>query len=349
MFVRITPLSRPQASALRICSLVCLSLSFTAVFADEAPLELDDVLVTAALEPISATDVASSVTVITREQIEQRQVKYLSDLLRDVPGFAVSQSGGPGTLTQVRVRGTEANQLLVLMDGVRANDPASSDEFQFQFASTANIERIEIIRGPQSAIWGTDALAGVINIIRRKDVREDHLGASAEYGSFDSLDLAMDGGLSRENFRVSGGLSYMDTAGTNISRQGNEDDGADNTTANLAMELDLSEAWMLVLSGQQVDAASDYDDFDNFDTGLPTDADRESHNNNDTLKGEVRWQPEDSAWNGSFTAGWLDTDNRNYFDGTLDSSTAGSSLELRARASVLLGDRKAANHRLSFA
>src|SRR5690606_5773000 len=140
-------------------------------------LELNDLLVSAALEPVSVADVASSVTVITREQIEQRQVEYLTELLRDVPGFAVSQSGGPGTLTQVRVRGAEANQLLVLIDGVRANDPASGDEFQFQFATTANIERIEIIRGPQSAIWGTDALAGVINIIRRKDVDEYYLAA----------------------------------------------------------------------------------------------------------------------------------------------------------------------------
>ncbi len=332
-----------------LCCLAGLNLLVTPAFAEEDPLELDELLVSAALEPVSAADVASSVTVITREQIEQRQVKYLSELLRDVPGFAVSQSGGPGTLTQVRVRGTEANQLLVLVDGVRANDPASSDEFQFQFASTANIERIEIIRGPQSAIWGTDALAGVINIIRRKDVDEDYLATTAEYGSFSSLDLAVDGGVSRESFRLSGGLSYMATDGTNISRDGNEEDAADNTAANLAMELDANEEWALMFSGLHVDAHSDFDDFDNFVTGLPIDADRETQATRDYLKGEAHWQPSDSAWNGSLTAGWLDTDNRNFADGVWDGATSANTLELRARASVLLGDREVGNHRLSFA
>lgn len=345
----LTSARRAVLFRLPIYLLINIHFVVTTAHADEAPLELNDLLVSAALEPVSAADVASSVTVITREQIEQRQVKYLTELLRDVPGFAVSQSGGPGTLTQVRVRGAEANQLLVLIDGVRANDPASGDEFQFQFATTANIERIEIIRGPQSAIWGTDALAGVINIIRRKDVVEDSIAASAEYGSFNSLDLALDGGISRDSLRLSGGLSYMSTDGTNISRQGNEDDAADNTTANLAIEVDVSDSWSLLFNGLHVDATSDFDEFDNFVTGLPTDADRESRARRDYLKGEARWQPADSAWSGSLTAGWVDTDNRNFADGLRDSTTSANTLELRARTSVLLGDREAGNHRLSFA
>jgi vitamin B12 transporter len=350
MFVR-TDLRCSAANTCRLAFFLLVNFSFsvTTAYAEEEPLELNELLVSAALEPVSAADVASSVTVITREQIEQRQVKYLSELLRDVPGFAVSQSGGPGTLTQVRVRGAEANQLLVLMDGVRANDPASGDEFQFQFASTANIERIEIIRGPQSAIWGTDALAGVINIIRRKNVEEDYLAASAEYGSFNSLDLALDGGTSWENLSLSGGLSYMDTNGTNISRQGVEDDGADNTTANVVLEWAAHDSWTLLFSGLHVDASSDFDDFDNFTTGLPVDADRETRADRDYLKGEARWKPADSAWNGTLTAAWQDTDNRNFADGVWDSATSANTLEFRARASVLLGDREAGNHRLSFA
>jgi len=351
MFAGMVFLSTPLVRALLVRRLLVLwgmSLLLSTSYADEEPARLDDLLVSAALQPVSSLDVASSVTVITRAEIEQRQVKTLSELLRDVPGFAVSQSGGPGSLTQVRVRGAEANQLLVLIDGVRANDPASGDEFQFQFASTANIERIEIIRGPQSAIWGTDALAGVINIIRRKDVEEDYLATSAEYGSFDTLDLAVDGGMSRQGFQLSGGLSYMGTDGINNSRLGTERDGADNTTLNLAAEWDVSESWLLAFSGLHVDASSDFDDFDYFVTGLPADADRESHVSRDYLKGEARWQPDNSAWSGSFTAGWLDTDNRNFADGIWDNRTAASTLELRARAGVLLGDREAGNHRLSF-
>ncbi|MCW8925860.1 MAG: TonB-dependent receptor plug domain-containing protein, partial [Xanthomonadales bacterium] len=117
------------------------------VYAQEA-LELDTLVVTAGLQPLSARDVASSITVISREEIELKQYRYLSDLLRDVPGFSVSQAGGAGSQTQVRVRGAEANHLLVLMDGVRVNDPAGNDEFQYQLALASNIERVEIIRGP---------------------------------------------------------------------------------------------------------------------------------------------------------------------------------------------------------
>ena len=117
-----------KATSKVVCTAL-LTLFSSQLLAEDESIELDDLLVTARLQPISIRDVASSVTVITREEIEQKQVKYLSDLLRDVPGFSVSQAGGAGSQTQVRVRGAEANQLLVLMDGVRANDPAASGEF----------------------------------------------------------------------------------------------------------------------------------------------------------------------------------------------------------------------------
>lgn len=323
-------------------------ISSAPAFAEE-PAELDDLVITAGLEPISARDVSSSITIITREEIEQRQAKFLADLLRDVPGFAVSQAGGPGTQTQIRVRGAEANQLLVLMDGVRANDPASADEFQYQYSSTANIERIEIIRGPQSAIWGTDALAGVINIIRRKDVSNQYINANAEYGSFSSLSLGVDGGINRGKLQVSGGISYMDTDGTNISRVGDEDDGADNTNANISLTIDATDAWQLYFSGQHVDARTEFDDTDYIDTGLPADSDRVTRAKRDYLRGEARFDPAGSRWNGSFSINWLNTDNDNYGDGVLDTSTSADSLEFRLKTSVLLGNEEKQNHRLTFA
>jgi len=178
------------AAALLAASPILAFAAEPAEATPEAPLELDQLVVTAALEPVTLREVASSITIITREQIEQRQVRYLSELLRDVPGFAVSQAGGAGAQTQVRVRGAEANQLLVLVDGIRANDPASNDEFQYQYALTEDIERIEIVRGPQSSIWGTDALAGVVNIIRRRDVAASEAAGRIEAGSFDTTSWA---------------------------------------------------------------------------------------------------------------------------------------------------------------
>ena len=313
--------------------------------ADES-LELEHLLVTASLLPISINDVASSVTVITAAEIKQRQVKYLSDLLRDVPGFAVSQAGGPGTLTQIRVRGAEANQLLVLIDGVRANDPAQSDEFPYQFALTANIERIEIIRGPQSATWGGDAMAGVINIIRKKDVDSHYLSGNIEGGSFNTLNASVDGGYSGESFRVTGGLAYFDTDGTNISRQGTEKDGAENTTVNLDLEFDAGESIILRFSGQAVDATSEFDDIDFFVTGLPVDADRVTESQQTYLTAEARYAPDGGRFSGSFAIYRLDSDNDNYSDGMWSSSTAAETLELRLRGGWSLGKKQQINFAL---
>jgi len=330
-------------------SFLFVLFTFPASVFSEEPVELDDLIVTAGLEPVSSRDVASSVTVITREEIEQRQVKFLGDLLRDVPGFAVSQAGGPGTQTQIRVRGAESNHLLVLMDGIRANDPASNDEFQFQYALTSNIERIEIIRGPQSATWGTDALAGVINIIRRKDTDSRYLAANAQYGSFNSLELGVDGGISGNRYQLDGGVSYLDTDGINISRQGSEKDGAENTNANAMLDINATDSLKLVFSGQFVDASSDFDDVDFFSTGLPVDADLVTEAKRRYLRAQARYDPDGKAWNGSLSINWLDTDNENFRDGLLESSTAANSLELRLKASLLLGADQRQKHRLTFA
>ncbi len=310
-------------------------------------LELDDLLVTARLQPISVRDVASSVTVITREEIEQKQVKFLSDLLRDVPGFSVSQAGGVGSQTQVRVRGAEANHLLVLMDGVRANDPAASGEFQYQFALTSDIERIEIIRGPQSATWGSDAMAGVINIIRRKDVVDHYLAGSVEAGSFSSTNAGVEGGYSGDIVQVTGSLSYLDTDGTNISRFGNEKDGAQNMTGSIALESDVSDSFSLRFSGTAIDASNDYDDIDYFLTGLPTDADRVTESRQNFLSGEVRYEPQQGSWSGNFSVNWMDSDNDNFSDGLWSGSTAAETLEYRLRGGNVFG--KDQNHRFGFA
>jgi len=322
---------------------------FSSQLVAEDILQLDDMLVTGGLQPISVNDVAGSVTIITRAEIEQRQVKYLSDLLRDVPGFAVSQAGGPGTQTQIRVRGAEANQLLVLIDGVRANDPASGDEFPYQYALTANIERIEIIRGPQSATWGSDAMAGVINIIRKKNVDSHYISGNLEAGSFNSLSAGVDGGYSGESFRVTGGLSYFESDGTNISRQGSEKDGASNTTANLDLEIDATDALILRFSGQAVDATSDYDAVDYFVTGLPVDADRVTESQQTYLTAEARYAPGQRPFSGSFMINRRDSDNDNYSDGLWNSSTAAETIEIRLRGGWEIGNGEIKKHRINFA
>jgi vitamin B12 transporter len=233
------------------------------------------------------------------------------------------------------------------MDGVRANDPAASGEFQYQFALTSDIERIEIIRGPQSATWGSDAMAGVINIIRRKDVNQQYLSANIEAGSFDTISAGFDGGYTGDVFQLNGGISYFDTDGTNISRSGNEKDGAENTTGNIALEVDTGNAFNLRLSGQFINATSEYDDIDYFVTGLPMDADRVTESEQSFLSGEIVYSPEASPWSGTFSVNWMDSDNDNFADNSWTSSTSAQTLEYRLRGGVVVGEEE--HHRIGFA
>jgi len=334
----------------KVTTLVTSSILLTALssplLAEDSP-EMETILVTAGLQEMPIYEVSSSVTVITAEEIELRQVKYLSDLLRDVPGFTVSQAGGPGTQTQVRVRGAEANQLLVLIDGIRANDPAQSDEFPYQFALAANIERIEIIRGPQSAIWGSDAMAGVINIIRKKNVEHSFASGQVEGGSFGTLSASADAGYAADAFRLNAGVSYFDTDGTNISRQGNEKDGTQNTSASLDMALDASDSVTLEFAGQFVDASNDFDAVDFVVTGLPIDADRVTESQQTYLTAKAIFAPSDGAFSGNFTANWTDSDIENFADGFWSGSTAADTLDLRLRGGWRLGQVN--RHRINFA
>ena len=325
---------------------MALALFSNNLMAEDA-FELDDIVVTAGLQPISITDVASSITVISREEIEQKQVLYLSELLRDVPGFAVSQAGGAGSQTQVRVRGAEANHLLVLIDGVRANDPSANDEFQYQFALTSNIERIEIIRGPQSATWGSDAVAGVINIIRKKTVDSHFLSGNVEAGSFDTFSGGMAGGYSGDALDINAAVSFLDTGGTNISRNGGEKDGAENITGNMSLQYDASDAIRLRLSANLLDASSEYDDIDYFVTGLPVDADRLTETQQSFLSGTLNYEPPQSHWSANLSVNWMDSDNDNFSDGNWTSATAAETLEFRIQGGVSLGDKH--NHRVGFA
>ena len=124
-----------------------LMLSATSLQAQTvaADTEIQEVLVSASLVPIAVSRSANAITVINREQINNRAALSVSELLRDVPGFAVSRSGVQGSQTQIRVRGAEANHLLVMIDGVEANDPSQSDELNWGTLVADDIERIEII------------------------------------------------------------------------------------------------------------------------------------------------------------------------------------------------------------
>lgn len=220
---------------------------------------LAPISITASRTDIPVEKVSGALTIITRQEIEQRNAVFVSDLLQSVPGVNVSRSGGSGALTQIRLRGAEANQVLVIIDGIEVNDPAIGSEFNFAHLPTHNIERIEILRGPQSALWGSDALAGVINIITQQADAGKHINAKSSYGSDNSYEGSVNASYARDAFDFSLGANFIDTDGINIASVGNERDGYDNVNLNLNTNIQLLDNVSIGFNSRYINATNEFD------------------------------------------------------------------------------------------
>ena len=176
---------------------------------------LPDVVVTAdrIAEPITAT--GSSITVIPGSQVAKWGTQGITETLREAVGVEVTPSGGPGTQTSVRIRGGDPGAVLVLVDGMRIGNVAATDgSLDFGNLTAVNIDRIEVLRGPQTALYGSDAMAGVINIITKKGTSgEPQRSVSVEGGSYGTISgrASMSGG--DEDWTYSLGVNAMYTDG----------------------------------------------------------------------------------------------------------------------------------------
>ncbi len=195
---------------------------------DDASL-LDEVVISATRgsEAITRGLLGASVSIVDADDMQARQVRIVSDVLRDVPGIAVSRSGAVGGLTQVRIRGTEGNHALVLIDGVKASDPYYG-EFDFGTLIADDVAKVEVLRGQQSALYGSDAIGGVISYTTLSGREAPGVSTRLEYGSFNTMDAAarFGGESGMLDYAVSGGV--QDTDGYATARNGNRDVGARN-------------------------------------------------------------------------------------------------------------------------
>lgn len=315
-----------------------LSLS-PIVVADQPPAEkFDQIIVTGARTPLTVNQLGSALTVITRDEIERREARRVTDLLRSVPGFSVSHTGVAGSQAQVRVRGAEANHILVLIDGVRANDPATGDEFRWEYLSTGNIERVEIIRGPQSSLWGSDAVAAVVHIITRSGQSGSSFDGYAEGGSFSTANAGLNGAVGGDSWSINGGIESLTTNGSNVSRVGTEKDDSELTTAEIGASLSVSDALSFKFGLRAVDAYSQFDPVDYFVTGLPVDGDLATDTKNLYGRASADFQPAGSAVSHHFALRYFDSDNRNLIDKIEDSGSASDRITFGYQADVKLGD-----------
>ena len=230
---------------------------------------LEPLFVTAGRTPVEAEKSGRAFTVITGEELEANQVRYVADALRQVPGFAVSRMGSVGGLTQVRVRGAESNHLLVMIDGVEASE-TTDGEFDFGSLLVDDIDRIEILRGPQSAFWGSNATAGVVNIITKRGERNGFKVSGRTEGGTDGTWLGgatLSGG--GENYDLALSALHRRTGGFNVSDYGSEKDGDVNTTLNGRFTVDLTPDFIVDGTLRFVDRTSDTDAQD-YNWGSPT-------------------------------------------------------------------------------
>ncbi|MEE8439660.1 MAG: TonB-dependent receptor, partial [Micropepsaceae bacterium] len=250
---------------LQLTALIATSLALNANLAQAAEASGEDgvaeVVITAT---IASRDILGDLRGVSRTQItplslETQQIRFVSDILRGVPGIAVSRSGTFGNFTQVRIRGGESNHTLVLIDGMEVGDPFSG-EFDFSTLIADDVAQIEVLRGQQSALYGSDAIGGVIHYTTPSGRDAPGLRARAEGGSFGSYAGAARFGGATEmlDYVVSG--TYYRTDGTVVARNGSQEIGSKSLAGSAKFVLNPSDNLSMTAVGR----------YSQLDTDAPT-------------------------------------------------------------------------------
>lgn len=275
----------------------------------------DDIIITATRLGQTAAETGTSISVITQDDIEQLGFDFAVDALASAPGVTVNQNGSFGGFASVRIRGAASEQTLVLIDGISVNDTTSpGGGFDFARLDSANIERIEILKGPQSTLWGSDAIGGVVSITTKRPEDGLHLGAYSEIGSFDTFrgGASVDGANARGDFRVA--LSAISSEGFSKADEVNgntEDDGYEGINLTGRAGLNLGKA--------RIDASLLYSnadtDFDSFVFGAEGNVgDGDERNDTEELSGNVSLKLPllDDRFENLFLIGYSEIDRQNF-------------------------------------
>jgi vitamin B12 transporter len=229
----------------------------------------DEIVVTASGIEQPRDEVGQAITIIDAATIEKRQTVDVVDLLATVPGVRFSRTGSTGSVAGISLRGAETTQTLVLIDGVKVNDPSGiGDAYDFGHLLTGNISRIEVLRGSNSVVHGSQAIGGVVSLTTATPADGFAAVASAEYGYSDTLNAKAD--VSGTAGAISGGIggAYFRTDGISSAAVGTEKDGYKNFAGNARLKIAFSDALSLDLRGYYINSDLDYDSF----FGAPADS-----------------------------------------------------------------------------
>ena len=335
---------------LALCAVPVVTL-FSAASAQAEPAardSIDTIVVTATRLGQTATETGSSLSIITAEKIEELGLIYVLDAVAQAPGVTINQNGTFGGNASVRIRGASSEQTVVLIDGIPVNDPSSpGGGFNFARLDTENIERIEVLKGPQSTLWGTDAIGGIVSITTKSPGAGFGGEAFAEYGSFNTLR----GGASVSNASDVGDfrLAAVTVSSDGISKadedNGNsEEDSFDSLTLSAKGGLNLPGDARLSADLLWTDAESEFDSFSSGAQGSVGDGDEVSETEETAANVSLTVPLIDGRLDNLFLVGHSDIKRENFRAGLPSFDADGERLLYRYQGTLNANDR----HRLAF-
>ena len=276
---------------------------------DSTPLS-GQIVISASRAPQAQAQTPASITIIDRFEIDRLGQPLVPALLRLAPSVAVATSGPPGSFAEVRIRGAENNHTLLFIDGIRANDPATGDFARFELLNADLASRIEVLRGPQSALWGSDAIGGVVAVNGVDDA--PGYAAAAESGSFGFRRANASAAIKTGDSSLSGAVGWQRSTGIDSfgAPQGDKD-GYRNLSGRIRATSALSGDLRV---GVAAFAFTGHTQFDGYDPITFEHTDTLDNTRNRLAAGRI-WAElghSDSAWSGRFGASLLGSSNRNY-------------------------------------
>lgn len=276
--------------------------------------QIPSLVITSGRQPEPREQATAATTVFTRDDIDRLQVQSVPELLKRVPGVSVAQNGGRGSLTSVFIRGANANQTLVLVDGVRIN-AAASGLARLEFLSPEQIERVEVVRGPRSSLYGSDAIGGVIQIFTRRGQAglQPRLRLAAGTQSTFERELGLSGGDERTRFDLSASLAESDGFDRSADERGRDadHDGFRRKAFSLSLEHRFNDSLKAGLNILDQRGETEYDDVFSFEPGNPYERFSVS-----SVAGHVEARLND-AWTSRLELGHVEdkSENRDDFNG----------------------------------
>ena len=297
--------------------LTALQIAPPAIARDEA------IIVTASLSPLETAEAPASVTLFDERTIDALAPSLASDLVRLSPGVSVSTTGAQGTETVVRIRGAESNHTLVFIDGIAFNDIAAANAARFDTLSAGGLGRLELIRGPQSALWGSEALGGVVAMGSPDPLGAFRAEAAAEYGSRDSLRASAELASGGETAGLSATATFARSDGIDIIGGGGGDrDGFENVTLSL-LGLARFGDFELGGAGRYIHHEIDFDGTDPF-TFARADTRDAATAETFAVRGWLAYgHAPDAPWSARIEFQHLDSENRNRVGTTRTTDTSG--------------------------